>query len=80
MQEEACVEIRVWDLFLVLRNLKIHRIRVRIRIQRLSWGWRLERRLLLGTICTLHLKIRLLQEQLNRDLGGIGGIVMVYKL
>ena len=71
-------EVPVRGQFLVLRSLKIQRIR--IRIQRSSWDWRLERRLLVGTICTLHLGTRLLLEQLNHDLEGIGGIVMVYKL
>ena len=33
-----------------------------------------------GTICTLHLGTRLLQEQLNRDLGEIEGIATIYKL
>ena len=78
MQEEVCAEVPVLDLFLVLMNLKIQKIRNRI--QRLSWGWKMVRRLLVGTICTLHLRTRLLQEQLNRYLREIGGIVMVYKL
>ena len=34
----------------------------------------------MGTICTFHLEACLLQEQLNRDLVEIGGIVMIYKL
>jgi hypothetical protein len=69
-------EVPVRDLFLVLRNLKKQRIRIR----RSSWGWRMEKRLLMGAICTLHLGTRFLQEQLNRHLGEIGGIVMIYKL
>jgi hypothetical protein len=80
VQEEVCDEVPVRDLFLVLRNLKKQKIRIRIRIQRLSWGWRMEKRPLVGTICTLHLGTRMLQEQLYRDLGETGGIVMLYKL
>lgn len=68
MQEEVCAEVPVRDLFLVLRNLKI---------QRSSWGWRMERRLSVDTICILHLGTRLLQELLNCDLGEIGGIAKI---
>ena len=70
MQEEVCAEVPVRNLFLVLMNL---------RIQRLSRGWKMERRLV-GTICTHHLETRLLREQLNRYLRETRGIVMVYKL
>ena len=34
----------------------------------------------MGIVCILRLGTCLLQEQLNRDLGEIGGIVMIYKL
>lgn len=40
----------------------------------------MERGLLEGTIYTLRLGTRLLQEQLNRDPRGIEGIGMIYKL
>jgi len=67
--EEVRVQVPVRDSFLVLGW-----------IQRLSRGWRAERVLLVGIICILHLGACLLQEELNHDLGEIGGIVMIYKL
>ena len=41
---------------------------------------RMLRELILRTIYTVHLGARLVQEQLCRDLGEIGGIVMIYRL
>lgn len=38
------------------------------------------RELLARTICTVHLGARLVQDQLCRALGEIGGIVMIYRL
>lgn len=73
MQEEAWFEIPVPDLsFLILRDLKTQKIQVRIRRPRR--GWRMDRKLLVSTNCTLHLGSRLVQEQLNPLLGEIGGI------
>ena len=80
MQVVVCGEVPVRDYFLVMRNLKVQRIRIRIRIQRSCLSWGLKKRRLLGTICTLRLGTRLLQEQLNRDLEEIEDIAMVYKL
>ena len=64
-----CAEVPDRNLFLVLKNRKK------------SWGrHRLLRVFFVRTIYTLHLGAHLLQEQLYRDLGEIGGIVMIYRL